>query len=416
MSGRWTAAAPAVWAAFLVVHVLVALAGWMLPSQPMGDVVLVYLPWSSSALGGGAVVGITEPWVYPQLALLPMLAAHLPAAALVGVGAEAAYLIGWAVLVTVADLLAFGALVGRGRRAARVVAGAFWAAAILLLGPVGMYRIDAVVVPLAIVGSLWLVRHPALGAVMLTLGAWIKIWPGAIVVAAVIALRARRRVLTAALGTTAAVMALLLLLGSGGNLLGFLSEQTGRGLQVEAVATTPFLWMAAGGGASIRYSLDILTFQIDAPGAAVVADLLTPIMILVVAAVIALGVWRARAGAAWRALLPPLALGLVAALIVTNKVGSPQFQTWLIAPVVLWIVLDRHRARVAALLVLALSVLTFAVYPVLYDALLRAEVAPIVVLTVRNALLLVLFAHCIGAIVRAPAGSTSSARYTPSPR
>ena len=96
---RAASAAPIVWAAFVVAHLLVAVSGWLLPSQPMGDVVLVYLPWSASALGGGAIVGITEPWVYPQLALLPMLLAQLPAAALEAlVGAEGAYLIGWRVI------------------------------------------------------------------------------------------------------------------------------------------------------------------------------------------------------------------------------------------------------------------------------------------------------------------------------
>ena len=65
------------WGVFLAVHAVVAWLGWVLPAQPMGDVVLVYQPWSSAALGGGPVVGITESWVYPQLALMPMLLAQL---------------------------------------------------------------------------------------------------------------------------------------------------------------------------------------------------------------------------------------------------------------------------------------------------------------------------------------------------
>lgn len=401
---RAASAAPIVWAAFVVAHLLVAVSGWLLPSQPMGDVVLVYLPWSASALGGGAIVGITEPWVYPQLALLPMLLAQLPAAALEAlVGAEGAYLMGWAVLVTLCDLVAFGMLVGRGRSRARTAAGAFWTAAIVLLGPVGMYRIDAVVVPLAIVGGLWLARRPAVGAVLLTIGAWIKIWPGALVLAAVVTLRARVRVLVAAVATVAGVVVTLLLLGAGAHVFGFLGQQTARGLQIEAVAATPFLWLAAAGTASIEYSFEILTFQVSAPGADLVAELLTPIMMLAVAGIVGLGIWRARSGATWQRLLPPLALALVVALIVTNKVGSPQFQTWLFAPVVLWLVLDWPRAGIPAALTLTLSALTFAVYPLLYDALLRAELAPILVLTARNVLLVVLFAHSIRAIIRTPA-------------
>lgn len=400
---RPSSAAPLVWVTFFLAHVLVAVLGWVLPSQPMGDVVLVYLPWSTSALEGTAVVGITEPWVYPQVALVPMLLAHLPAALFeAALGVEAAYLIGWAVLVTACDLLAFAVLVGRGRRPKQLIAGGFWAGAIALLGPVGMYRIDAIVVPLALVGALRLIRRPAVAAVLLMLGAWMKIWPGALLVAAVVAVRSRARIVAASVSTLVAIMGILILLGASGQLLGFLGEQTGRGLQVEAVAATPFLWALAGGGASIEYSFEILTFQISAPGAEVVAALLTPLMLVVVTGVVALGIWRVRAGAAAQRLLPPLALALVVALIVTNKVGSPQFQTWLVAPVVLWIVLDHSRALTPAVLTLALSALTFTIYPVVYDGLLRAEPIPILLLTVRNGLLLVLFVHSILAVVRIP--------------
>ena len=400
-----TRSAPAtalVWALFAVAHLLVAVLGWVLPSQPMGDVVLVYLPWSSAALDGSAIVGITEPWVYPQLALVPMMLAHLPATVLeAAVGVHGAYLIGWAVLVTICDLLAFAVLVGRGRSHARVMAGGFWAAAIVLLGPVGLYRIDAVVVPLAVMGGLWLARRPVVGTVLLTVGAWIKVWPGALALAAVVALRARRRVALAAAVTTVLLVLALLLAGAGGYIFGFLGEQTGRGLQIEAVAATPFLWMAATGAASISYSYDILTFQVAAPGVEVTAALLTPLMVLVVAAVVGVGVWSIRAGATWQRLLPPLSLALVTALIVTNKVGSPQFQTWLLAPVVLWIVYDRARALTPMLLALVLCALTFAIYPVLYDALLHAQPLPILVLTVRNVLLLILFVYSIRAVLRA---------------
>ena len=102
-------------------------------------------------------------------------------------------------------------------------------------------------------------------------------------------------------------------------------------------------------------------------------------------------------------IFPPLALLLVTVLIALNKVGSPQFQTWLLAPVILWLVLDRRRARTAAALVLALCLLTCLVYPLSYDGLLRAEAAPVLLLTMRNALLVVLAAVSAVALARVPA-------------
>lgn len=394
------------WSAFLAVHALVAWLGWVYPSQPMGDVVLVYEPWAAAALSGGAVVGITEPWVYPQLALLPMLVAKILAAPIVPLlGVSAAYLVAWAALVTILDAVAFGILVGRAPAGPRRSAAWFWCAALLLLGPIALYRIDAVTVPIAVIGALWLVRRPVVGAVLLTLGAWVKIWPGALLVAAVIAARRRGRLVTAALVTTVAVATVLFLLGADRHLFGFLGQQTGRGLQVEAVAATPFLWVVQAGAASIDYSFAILTFQIQAPAAAAVSALLTPVMAVTVLAVAALAAVKAGQGASFSQLFPPTALSLVAALIVTNKVGSPQFQTWLIVPLVLWLMLDRARARVPAAVVLALCALTCLIYPLLYDALLRAETLPVLLLTVRNALLVVLLAVGVRAIVCVPAGT-----------
>ncbi|WP_307872221.1 hypothetical protein [Microbacterium paraoxydans] len=404
MTSRVPARTIALWAAFLLVHAWTALAGWVYPSQPMGDVVLVYEPWSTAALGGGPVVGVTEPWVYPQLALLPMLLAKLLATPLVPLlGVSSAYLVAWAVLVCVLDAVAFAVLVGRRPGRARTAAAWFWCIALLLLGPIALYRIDAVTVPIAVVAGLWLVSRPALAAALLTVGAWIKIWPGALLLAAVVAGRRRWRQVLAALVVTAAVLGGLLLLGARSEILGFLTAQTGRGLQIEAVAATPFLWLAVAGSARIEYSFDILTFQIAAPGADAVAGVLTPLMAVVVVAVTALGVVKAVRGAAFRRLFPPLALVLATLLIVGNKVGSPQFQTWLLAPVILWMVWDRARATVPAALVLALCLLTCLIYPLTYDALLRAEPLPVLLLTVRNVLLIVLTVVSLRAVARVPA-------------
>jgi len=400
------------WGAFLAAHVLVAWLGWVLPSQPMGDVVLVYQPWSAAALGGGPVVGINESWVYPQLALVPMLLAQLLAVPFTTMfGVAGGYLIGWAVLVTSCDLLAFGVLIGRGGTRRRRRAAWFWTAALVLLGPIAMYRIDAITVPIAVAGGLWLAQRPRVGAAMLTVGAWVKIWPGAIILAVIAAGRRSWQVMLVAASVTAAIVAVLLLLGAGENAFGFLTTQTGRGLQIEAVAATPFLWLAVVGAARIEYSFDILTFQIVAQGADAVSSALTVVMAVVIAAIVILGILRARGGAAWQRLLPPLSLALVVALIVTNKVGSPQFATWLIPPVILWLVFDRPRARAAVALVLVLCALTFAIYPLAYDALLRAEPAAVLIVTVRNLLLVTLLVHSVQVVMRAPS-STASTRLT----
>ncbi len=401
----------ALWGAFGLVHLVTAVAGWLYPSQPMGDVVLVYEPWSSAALSGGPIVGVTETWVYPQLALVPMLFAKILSTPLIAaMGASGAYLIAWAVLVTVLDAIAFAVLVGRSPSQPRRMAAWFWITALLLLGPIAMYRIDAITVPLAAIGGLWLMRRPAAAAALLAVGAWIKIWPGALLLAAVVAARSRMRVLLTAAAVSAAVLIVLVAVGADTEIFGFLTEQTGRGLQIEAVAATPFLWLAIAGAARIEYSFDILTFQISAQGADAVSALLTPLMAVVVVVITVIGALKASRGASFARLFPPLALSLVTTLVVLNKVGSPQFQTWLIAPVILWFVLDRTRAAAPAVLVLALCALTCLIYPLSYDALLRAETLPIAVLTLRNLGLVVLLAVGVRALVRVPAHRPSTTR------
>ena len=70
---------------------------------------------------------------------------------------------------------------------------------------------------------------------------------------------------------------------------------------------------------------------------------MTPLLIGAVVAVAALGASRPGAGASFVRLFPPLALALVLAFIVFNKVGSPQYMTWIIAPLVVGLVVDRRR-------------------------------------------------------------------------
>ncbi|MDN3443472.1 hypothetical protein [Microbacterium sp. APC 3901] len=411
MSRTFSMRLVALWGAFGLVHLVTSVAGWLYPSQPMGDVVLVYEPWSSAALSGGAIVGVTETWVYPQLALVPMLVAKILSTPLIAaMGASEAYLIAWAVLITALDAIAFAVLVGRSPSQSRRMAAWFWITALLLLGPIAIYRIDAITVPLAVIGGLWLVRRPAAAAALLAVGAWIKIWPGALLLAAVVAARSRMRILLTAVAVSAAVLIAVVAVGADTEIFGFLTEQTGRGLQIEAVAATPFLWLAIAGAARIEYSFDILTFQISAQGVDAVSASLTPLMAVVVVVITVIGGLRASRGASFARLFPPLALSLVTTLIVMNKVGSPQFQTWLIAPVILWLVLDRTRAAAAALIVLALCALTCLVYPLSYDALLRAELLPVAILTLRNVGLVALLAVGIRALVRVPTHRPSTTR------
>jgi hypothetical protein len=385
------------WIAFAIVHVAVAALGFVMPNIPMGDVYLVYEPWARSAVGGFGVVGVTEEWIYPQLAIVPMVLA-------LGLSWIGGYPIAWALLVTMADALAFALLVGRGRSKGRTLAAAFWLAFLLLLGPVGLYRLDAVTVPLAIAGCLWLAGRPLIASMLLAVATWMKVWPAALLAAAVIALRRRLTVIAGALIVTAATVLVVVSAGGGAHVLGFVAGQTGRGLQVEAPVTALFLWQAVARvpGAAVYYDRDILTFQVTGPGVDAVIAAMTPVLALAVLAVALLGAFVAWRGASFAVLFPPLALGLVLAFIVFNKVGSPQFLTWLIAPVVMGLVLDRRRWLVPAATALVAAMLTQLVYPVLYDRIIVADALAATVLTLRNFVMVALFTWTVVRLAHVP--------------
>lgn len=395
----------ALWTAFVLVQVLVATAGFLLPKEPMGDVYRVYLPWSTAALGGGPVVGIDEAWVYPQLALLPMLLAHLPGT-LVG-----SYIVGWAIVVAAANAVAFAVLVGHARSRGRVTAAWFWLACTVLLGPVGMYRIDGLTVPFAIVGCLWLVRRPWLGAALLAVATWMKVWPAAVLAAAVLAVRRPFAVIGASLAVTAAVIGTIAASGGIRHVFGFIADQTGRGLQVEAVVSTPFVWGTLTGvpGFAVYYNRDLLTFEVTGADAFVVNAVMTPALVAVTAIVLVLGAVKTARGASFAALFPPLALALAAGFIVANKVGSPQFAAWLIAPVVVGLVIDRRRFIAPAGLMLGIALLTQLVYPVLYDGILTPQPLPVLLLTLRNAAYAVLLVWMVVRVARLRTPSTVDA-------
>jgi hypothetical protein len=99
-----------------------------------------------------------------------------------------------------------------------------------------------------------------------------------------------------------------------------------------------------------------------------------------------------------------LSLALVSALIVVNKVGSPQFISWLAVPIVLGLLTSGRDGapsfRVPAALTLVIAALTHTVYPYLYYLLLASHPAMVTVLSIRNIALIVLLVWAVVCLVR----------------
>ncbi|RZI93363.1 MAG: DUF2029 domain-containing protein [Microbacterium sp.] len=384
------------WIAFAAVHLGVAWLGFVMPNEPMGDVYRVYEPWSMQALGGGGIVGIDEAWVYPQWALVPMILAHA------FVPIVGSYTVAWVVFVTLVDAWAFAVLIGRAHAAGRVVAGWYWLAFIAALGPVGLYRLDGLTAALAIPACLWLVRRPWLGATLLAVATWIKVWPAAIIAAAVIAVRSRWAVVGAGLVVSGMTLVVIAAAGGAENAFGFIGDQTTRGLQVEAPVAAPYLWGALLGldGFSVYYSFDLLTFQVTGTQIDPVIAAMTPLLLGAILAIALLGAVQARRGATFLALFPALSLALVTAFIVFNKVGSPQYLSWLVPSLVIGLVIDRGAWVAPATLAIGAALLTQLVYPVMYHDILVPAPLAVSLLTVRNAALIALLVWMVVRLLR----------------
>ena len=390
---------PAVlWVAFVLVHAWLGFVGLTHPTLPWGDVTRQYSTWVQNALSGD-VVGVSEPWVYPLVALVPMLAAMVLGPELYGVG--------WLLVVVVTNAVVLSYLLARtgpGARfgALRITAAWWWIGFMLFLGPVALGRIDVTTVAIAIIALLVAQHRPAVAGAMLALATWIKVWPAVLVAAMVVAIRRRASAAISFVATGVVIGLVVLLVGSGVNSLGFISQQSSRGLQIEAPISTVWMWIAFfdPAAASVKYIQSINTFQVLGSGVDTASAVMTPLLVISSAALLALGALVARSGARPAHLLAPLSLAIVVGLLVFNKVGSPQFVLWIAAPVVLGIVSQGRRFLAPAVLALVIAAVTQIIYPFGYDALLVLQPGMLLVLTLRNAALVVLFAMAVRMVWR----------------
>lgn len=378
------------WFAFGLISLWLGWQGYVAEAVPYGDVSFVYEFWAGQAAGGAGIVGIDSQWVYPVVALVPIL---LPL-----VAGPCLYPFGWIVLVSLLNSGAFAYLLysaqGTQRNTLQRTAAWWWLVFMLLLGPIAVARLDSIVTPLAIVGLLMAVQRPAIAGALLAIATWIKVWPAALIAAVLVAVHKRKTVLISILVTSVVVIAIAVILGGAANIFSFLGQQTTRGLQIEAPLATPFLWLAAfhEQGYAVYYDTVILTFQVMGEGTGIAADLSSILLGIGFVGTLLWGLWLHRRGSSPNHVLPAVALTLTVVLIVFNKVGSPQYIGWLAAPIVAGLVLEQRRFVSPAVIALLLGVLTQAFYPYLYNGLLNVQPLELSILTLRNIGELVLLA------------------------
>ncbi len=411
----------AVWTAFALVHGWLMLLGVVLiPQRAFWDLDL-YRWWMWQGLHDGVWQGVDVSWVYPPLATLPMLGGAVGST----VG-TAQYATAWSLMVTALDAVAVFALLHTpawsGRRTSQraTTTGAWWwIAFIALLGPVAMGRLDAVVAPVVVVALVLGLRHPWLSSALLTVGAWIKVAPGALLAPLFLAARRPwRDVVAPAAAVSVVVMGVVAALGGGQYLFSFLAEQDQRGLQVEAVGATP--WLVASLWSPrvvVELNQALVTWEIHGPGTQEAADLLG-LLFFVGLVGASLFLWWRRSvldGRLWG--LPRVgaeflvrgSMLVVTLLIVFNKVGSPQYIGWLAPPVAVALALRLPHWRTTALLVAGIAGATQVIFPWGYDGIVAGQDLMTLVLIGRNVALVALAVVTVVELLRQPERASAAA-------
>ncbi len=391
---------PALWIGFVLAHAWIILQAWVFGQQILGDVGL-YEWWvrNGMAVGWWPVFGYD--WVYPLGALAPMAVPALLTESTDG------YSWVWMGLVTVSNAVAVLVL-GRARPRGRVAVW-FWLAFLVALGPIWIGRLDGLLAPLILVALVVAAKRPALAMTLATIGAWIKIAPGAVALALAATTSGAkaflRNVVLPGAAVSAVVVGVAFAGGGQDNVLDVFGEQGDRQLQVEAVGATPFtvarLWDPS---IQVEYDKVIYTYEVQGAGADAVAQALD-VALPVAAVLIAALMWwaaRRRPERVGDILLIGAAAELLA-LIVFNKVGSPQFIAWIGPPVAAAIALGtrsqgtRRTWFLPALGTLVVARLTMEIYPLRYGEFLGGWPLATSIGALRNALLVALL---VGAIVR----------------
>ncbi len=334
---------------------IVANVGFWHDAGPRLQDVNNYEVWSHYLTASHAIPG-GESWQYPPGAAFLMLLPRL------GPGTYRESFVGLMLLVDLAGLALLALL---GRRSGNYAGVWVWLLGMPLLGTFSVLRFDLVPAVIGIAALVVIHRRPNWFGVLAGLGASIKVWP----IVLLFGEWDRRRLIhavAAALGTIALVVVISAL--AFGDSASFLSEQSGRGLQEEAVATVPWHVQAVVTGEAPSREIRYGAWEIATPSADLVASLLEWLTVAALGAAAAWWWLRAKAIRAGQIHLAGAAVSrdfvftIVLLLVVTSRVLSPQFMVWLLGLSAVVLTAGSTRLARPAWLVLGAAILSTSLF------------------------------------------------------
>ncbi|ATW48089.1 glycosyltransferase 87 family protein [Streptomyces peucetius] len=335
------------------------------------DVSVIYQGWHE-VLRTGTYPLEDVAWQYPPGAALAILAPGL----LPGLG----YTLAFFVLTLLCDLLVLAGLLRTERHGAARRGTWVWVAGVPLLGPTVYARYDLMVTAVAVGALLAGVRRPRVMGALAGLGALLKVWP-LLVLLGTPRGRVTRRSWSAA-AVTVAVPALVLATTVPGA-LAFLTFQRDRGTEIESLGALVFhVWRHFGWQGQVLLNYGSVEFL--GPYVPLVSGLA---LVLSLAALGWLAVWRARAREFAAATPCDAAFAAVLLFTTTSRVISPQYMVWLVGLAAVCLVHRASRMLRPAVLVLAATGVTLLEFPVWFSHVVASDPLGVALLVVRNGLL-----------------------------
>lgn len=321
--------------------------------------VMLYESWSDHQLAGERALPTGELWQYPPGAAFLLVLPRLGLGVMDFGGAFVSTMLAF-------DLIAFALIVWLSRREGRDAGVWVWLLAMPMLRAVPVLRFDPAATVAAIGALVVIHRRPTWFGALAGLGAMVKVWP----IVVLFGEWEWRRLLRACLGAAVAA-SLVFALSSvffDGDMFEFLGEQGERGLQIEAVASTPWHLRQIFDGVPPNAVSRFGAAEIGSHPADVVADLLKWVTLAVLVAAAAWWAARARAIKNGREDLGDAVVSrdfvftLVLLLVISSRVLSPQYMVWLFGLAAVALTERRSRVSRPAWIVIAAAVLTTAAY------------------------------------------------------
>lgn len=347
--------------------------------DPFGDVRYVYDAWISNMRLGSYFLGITDPWVYPYPAQIPLWLADLIS--------PTDYLSGWYLVVVNTNMLLIAYVLGWGKAMQRAKAVWFFIGCVFLIGPVAIGRLEVFSTALTVLGAVAFYENKQSKSIQLfNLATWIKVSPMATLASVFVVTDQKKKFIINILIATTVIVGLGLILGGREELFSFIGMQSGRGIQVESSIAVIWLLAILFGipGVKTYYDNEIVTFQISGFGVSEVASVMTYIQFLALGITIWLGFRAKKNGADRNTLFAWLILTATLDLLVFNKVGSPQYQLWVVGAAFFGILAKTAHWKMVTWITVITSALSWLIFPIYYGDLLDGAPLGVGLLVLRN--------------------------------